>query len=62
MIITTIDPVTGQKILHPEKHPFVVEGYGYAQTRIYFESEETRQRYLANESHDIYALAQSRGE
>ena len=55
MIITTIDPVTvtGQKILHPEKHPFVVEGYGYA---------ETRQRYLANESHDIYALAQSRDE
>ena len=46
MIITTIDPVTGSKIQHPERHPYVLEGSGYAETKIYFESEETRQRYL----------------
>ncbi len=57
MIITTIDPITGQKILQPANHPFVDEGHGYAQTRIYFESETTRQRYLENESPDPLDLA-----
>ena len=51
MIITTIDPVTGSKIQHPEQHPYVLEGSGYAETKIYFESEETRQHYL-NEHRD----------
>ena len=52
MIITTIDPITGQKILQPAMHPFVDEGHGYAQTRIYFESEATRQCYLENATQD----------
>jgi len=46
VIVTTIDPVTGNKVLDPEHHPFVVEGSGMAATKIYFESEETRQAYL----------------
>ena len=57
MIITTIDPITGQKILQPENHPYVDEGHGYAQTRIYFESEATRQRYLENDSQDLSAVS-----
>jgi hypothetical protein len=46
MIVTTIDPVTGNKVPDPEHHPFVVEGSGMAATKIYFESEETRHAYL----------------
>lgn len=57
MIITTIDPITGQKIHQTANHPFVEEGHGYAQTRIYFESEATRQRYLENEIQDPLDLA-----
>ena len=57
MIITTIDPITGRKILQPANHPYVVEGHGYAQTRIYFESEETRQRYLADDPQNLVSLA-----
>ena len=46
MIVTTIDPVTGNKVSNLEHHPFVVEGSGMAATKIYFESEETRHAYL----------------
>jgi len=46
VIVTTIDPVTGNKVPDPEHHPFVVEGSGMAAMKIYFESEETRHTYL----------------
>lgn len=52
MIITTIDPVSGQKIIDPDEHPFVIEGSGFAETKIYFESEATRQQYLAQQPDD----------
>ncbi len=52
MIVTTIDPVTGNKVTDLEHHPFIVEGSGVAATKIYFESEETRRQYL--ESHEAY--------
>ena len=35
VIVTTIDPVTGYKVLDPEHHPFVVEGSGMAAIKIY---------------------------
>jgi|GEM_PF-7106969 len=38
MIVTTIDPVTGNKVTDLEHHPFVVEGSGVAAMKIYFES------------------------
>ena len=46
VIVTTIDPVTGNKVTDLEHHPFVVEGSGVAALKIYFESEETRRSYL----------------
>ena len=46
MIVTTIDPVTGNKVSDLEHHPFVVEGSGMTAMKIYFESEETRHAYL----------------
>ena len=52
MIVTTIDPVTGNRVQDLEHHPFVVEGGGAAQTKIYFESEATRQAYLAAQADD----------
>ncbi|VAW72736.1 hypothetical protein MNBD_GAMMA15-1889 [hydrothermal vent metagenome] len=46
MIVTTIDPVTGRRLQDLEQHPFIVEGGGVAQTKIYFESEATKRAYL----------------
>lgn len=50
--MTTIDPVTGNRVQDLEHHPFVVEDGGAAQTRIYFEPEATRQAYLAAQPDD----------
>ena len=52
MIVTTIDPVTGNRVQDLEQHPFIIEGGGAAQTKIYFESEATRQAYLAAQPDD----------
>ena len=46
MIVTTIDPVTGNKVTDLDQHPFIIEGQGVAAMKIYFESEDTRQVYL----------------
>lgn len=50
MIVTTIDPVTGNKVTDLEHHPFIVEGSGMAATKIYFESEDTKRAYLIHAS------------
>ena len=42
VIVTTIDPLTGNKVTNPESHPFIVEGNGMAKLKIYFESENSR--------------------
>jgi hypothetical protein len=46
VIVTTIDPITGNRVTDLEHHPFVVEGSGVAAMKIYFESEDTRRAYL----------------
>ncbi len=46
VIVTTIDPLTGNKVTNPESHPFIVEGNGMAKLKIYFESENSRRAYL----------------
>lgn len=50
MIVTTIDPVTGNKVTDLDHHPFVIEGDGVAAMKIYFESEDTRQAYLLSQA------------
>jgi len=56
MIVTTIDPVTGNKVTDLDHHPFVVEGDGVAAMKIYFESGYTRQAYLLSQADitDLY--------
>jgi hypothetical protein len=46
VIITTTDPITGEDLSNLEVKPFVIEGTGHLAVKIYFESEETRRRYL----------------
>ena len=48
MIITTTDPITGEHLHNLDYKPFVVEGKGGLAIKIYFESEETRRRYIHN--------------
>jgi len=48
VIITTTDPVTGEHLRNLDNKPFVVEGEGRLAIKIYFESEESRRRYLQN--------------
>lgn len=47
MRVTTRDPMTGNDVKNPATAPFVLEGQGEGALRIHFESEETRQEYLA---------------
>ena len=47
MIVTTIDPVTGNRVCDLEHHPFIIEGSGMAALKIYFESETSKQVYLS---------------
>lgn len=46
VIITTTDPITGEDLNNVDSKPFVIEGEGHLAVKIYFESEETRRRYL----------------
>lgn len=50
MIVTTTDPVTGQEVINPETHPFLIEGEGDYALKIYFESEATKRAYLEHEA------------
>lgn len=52
MIVTTIDPVTRNKVTDLEHHPFVVEGSGVAAMKIYFESEDSKRAYLMAQPDD----------
>lgn len=47
MRVTTRDPMTGNDVRDPARAPFVVEGQGEGALVIYFESEQSRQEYLA---------------
>lgn len=49
MRVTTRDPMTGNEVSSLDKAPFVVEGEGNGALKIYFESDQTRQDYLAIE-------------
>jgi hypothetical protein len=46
VIITTTDPISGKDLGNVETKPFVIEGEGHLAIKVYFESEETRRRYL----------------
>jgi hypothetical protein len=50
LIITTTDPITGELLHDLDSKPLVLEGKGNLAVKIYFESEETRRKYL--QTHD----------
>jgi hypothetical protein len=45
MRIERTDPITGKTLTHTDGHPYMVEGEGPDALKIYFESEETKQKY-----------------
>ena len=47
MRVTTTDPMTGNEVTETETAPFVIEGDGDDALKIYFESEASRQEYVA---------------
>ena len=51
MRITTLDPMTLNDVTDLDNAPYLIEGQGENAIRIYFESEQNRQEYLALESH-----------
>ncbi len=50
MRIQTTDPINGKDVTVNERTPFVVEGSGEDALKIYFNSDENRQIYLAVET------------
>ncbi len=44
---STTGPITGNDIEDPTGHPYVVEGDHYNDITVYFESDESREAYLA---------------
>lgn len=55
-IRTTTDPITLHEVANPEDHPCLYEGDGDSGIEIFFESEQTRQDYLAVTTHDPIVL------
>ncbi len=51
MRITTTDPMTLNEVIEVDKAPFLIEGEGPNAIKIYFESEQNREDYLAIEMH-----------
>lgn len=48
MIVLVTDPVTNQLVKNPGAHPFIILGSGHNVTKIYFESEASKNEYLKN--------------
>lgn len=46
MRMRTTDPITGNDVINPATHPFVIEGSGENALKIYFESEDSKRAYL----------------
>jgi len=46
MIVLVTDPVTNRPVYNPKGHPFIILGSGRKTTKIYFESEASKNEYL----------------
>lgn len=51
MITFTRDPITLNDVVNLAEAPFLIEGQGSGQVKIYFESEANLREYLATETH-----------
>lgn len=61
MRITTTDPMTLNDVTDLDNAPFIIEGEGKTAIRIYFESEQNRDDYLALECHGSDGLSGLKG-
>jgi hypothetical protein len=61
-IRTTIDPITLNEVPDPDDHPCLYEGDGVNGLEIYFESEQTRDAYMALRTEDHTVLASDDSE
>jgi hypothetical protein len=61
MLISTTDPMTLNDVADTENAPFVVEGEGEGAIKIYFESGQNRDEYLAIEMHGSGDLSGLKG-
>ncbi len=50
MIVVVTDPVTNNIVKDPQQHPYVIHGSGHNITKIYFETELSKIRYLENQN------------
>lgn len=50
MIVLVTDPVTNNIVKNPKTHPYVIHGDGHKITKIYFETEASKNEYLKNHS------------
>ncbi len=50
MRIERTDPITGTTLSETEGRPYVIEGEGADTLKVYFENEETKQKYLTVET------------
>ncbi|MGD8559898.1 MAG: hypothetical protein PVF34_07575 [Gammaproteobacteria bacterium] len=46
MIVLVTDPITNKMVTDPHRHPFVIQGSGHNITKIYFESQRSKEQYL----------------
>lgn len=46
MIVMVSDPISNTIITKPQEHPYIIHGEGRNTTKIYFESQENKERYL----------------
>jgi len=51
MMTVTKDPITLNDVTDLAHAPFIIEGQGSGEMKIYFESEANKQEYLATETH-----------
>jgi len=46
MIVMVTDPISNTIVTRPQDHPYVIRGEGRNSMKIYFESQENKERYL----------------
>ena len=46
MIVMVTDPISNIMVTNPKDRPFIIQGEGRNSTKIYFESQANKERYL----------------
>lgn len=46
MIVLVTDPITNAIVSKPQEHPYIIHGEGRNITKIYFECQENKEKYM----------------